>query len=53
VLDVTLKEDDCRIRTKDGAENISVIRRFCLNMAHLHSKKSQHAKQIEDGWLGL
>lgn len=51
VLDVTFKEDDCRIRKDDGAENVGVIRRFCLNMARLHPKKvSMRAKLKMAGW---
>lgn len=51
VLDVTFKEDDCRIRKDDGAENVGVIRRFCLNMARLHPKKaSMRSKLKMAGW---
>lgn len=51
VLDVTYKEDDCRIRKDDGAENVGVIRRFCLNMARLHPKKaSMRGKLKMAGW---
>ncbi len=35
VLDVTFKEDDSRIRSGDGAENVALIRRFALNLARL------------------
>ena len=40
VLDVAFKEDDCRIRIGDGAENVGIIRRFCLNLARLHPQKN-------------
>lgn len=51
VLDVVFKEDDCRIRKGDGAENVAVIRRFCLNMARLHpSKASMRRKLKSAGW---
>ena len=51
VLDVTFKEDDSRIRKEDGAENVGVIRRFCLNMARLHPKKaSMRSKLKMAGW---
>lgn len=51
VLDVTFKEDDSRIRKDDGAENVGVIRRFCLNMARLHPKKaSMRSKLKMAGW---
>lgn len=39
VLDVTYKEDESRIRRENAAENISVARRFALNLARLHPKK--------------
>jgi predicted transposase YbfD/YdcC len=32
VLDVTFREDDCRIRRGDAAENFSVLRRIALNI---------------------
>ena len=31
VLDVAFREDDSRIRKGDGAENVAIIRRFCLS----------------------
>ncbi len=51
VLDVTYKEDDCRIRKSDGAENVGVIRRFCLNMARLHPKNASMRRKLKmAGW---
>jgi len=51
VLDVTYKEDDCRIRKDDGAENVGVIRRFCLNMARLHPKNASMRRKLKmAGW---
>jgi predicted transposase YbfD/YdcC len=32
VLDVAFKEDDCRIRVGEGAQNFAVLRRMALNM---------------------
>ena len=32
VLDVTLREDDCRIRCGDAAQNFSILRRIALNL---------------------
>ena len=32
VLDVAFHEDDCRVRTGDGAENLAVLRHFALNL---------------------
>lgn len=39
MLDVNLKEDDLRNRVAGGAENVSVIRCFTLNLVRLQSKK--------------
>jgi predicted transposase YbfD/YdcC len=51
VLDVTFKEDDSRIRKDDGAENMGIIRRFCLNLARLHPlKNSMRGKLKQAGW---
>ena len=51
VLDVAFKEDDCRIRKGDGAENVAIIRRFCLNLARLYPKKnSMRGKLKQAGW---
>ena len=39
------------IRKGDGAENVAVIRRFCLNLAKLHpSKSSMKSKLKQAGW---
>lgn len=46
VLDVTFSEDDSRIRARDGAENVAVIRRF-----KALSPKRQHAQQAKTGRL--
>ena len=32
VLDMTLREDDCRIRIGDGAQNFAILRRIALNL---------------------
>ena len=51
VLDVTFKEDDCRIRKDDGAENVGIIRRFALNISRLQpSKISMRRKLKQAGW---
>ena len=51
VLDVAFKEDDSRIRKGDGAENVAIIRRFCLNLARLDGKKnSLRGKLKQAGW---
>ncbi len=40
VLDVTFKEDDCRIRRNNAAENLAIMRRFALKLARLHPQKN-------------
>ena len=51
VLDVAFKEDDCRIRKGNGAENVGIIRRFCLNLARLHPQKNRmRGKLKQAGW---
>ncbi len=32
VLDVAFREDECRVRVGDGAENLAVLRHFALNL---------------------
>ena len=51
VLDVAFREDDSRIRKGDGAENVAIIRRLCLNLARLDGKKnSMRGKLKQAGW---
>jgi len=47
VLDVTFKEDDCRIRKEDGAENVGIIRRFALNLARLHPSQISMRRKLK------
>ncbi|MDA0821351.1 MAG: ISAs1 family transposase, partial [Proteobacteria bacterium] len=51
VLDVTFKEDECRIRRNHGAENMGMIRRFCMNLARVNTtKNSLRGKLKNAGW---
>ncbi len=51
VLDVTFKEDDSRIRRENGAENMGMLRRFCMNLAWLNTRKnSMRGKLKNAGW---
>ena len=50
VLDVAFKEDDCRIRKGDGAENVGIIRRLCLNLARLHPHKNSMRRKLKQAW---
>ena len=49
VLDVAFREDDSRIRKGDGAENVAIIRRFCLNLTRLDPRKNS-GKLKQAGW---
>lgn len=52
VLDVAFREDDCRIRTGDGAQNFAILRRIALNQLKQEraSKVGVHAKRLKAGW---
>lgn len=51
LLDVVYREDNCRIRKGDGAENVAIMRRFCLNLAKLHPRKSSMKSKVKQaGW---
>ena len=43
VLDVTFKEDSMRIRTGNGAENMGLLRRLCINLLKKESSKQSIA----------
>ena len=51
-LDIAFREDECRIRKDNGAENFSVVRRIALNL--LKKDKSVKAgiktKRMKAGW---
>jgi predicted transposase YbfD/YdcC len=52
VLDMAFKEDDCRIRAGDGAENFAILRRIALNLVKQEksSKTSVNIKRQKAGW---
>jgi predicted transposase YbfD/YdcC len=51
VLDVTYRADDSRIRRDDGAPNLGLLRRMCLNLSRLHPKKDSMAGKLKGaGW---
>jgi len=51
VLDVVYKEDDSRIRSGDGAQNVGLVRRLCMNLARLHPSKSAMRRKLKSaGW---
>ena len=47
VLDVTFKEDDCKIYADDGAKNLATIRRKVLNLVKSHSSKDSVAGKVQ------
>jgi predicted transposase YbfD/YdcC len=52
VLDVTLREDACRIRRGEAAENLVTLRHFALNLlkAEKTMKKGIKQKRLKAGW---
>lgn len=60
VLDVVFNEDNCRIRTQNGAENFATIRRCALNILNLNKgkmsikrmrKNACYNRKLRDLWL--
>src|SRR6184192_202276 len=51
-LDVTLREDECRIRRGEAAENFCTLRHFAFNLLKQEKtlKKSIKQKRIKAGW---
>jgi predicted transposase YbfD/YdcC len=51
-LDVSFREDDCRIRKGHAAENFSRLRRIALNLLKMEQsvKVGVHAKRLKAGW---
>jgi predicted transposase YbfD/YdcC len=52
VLDVTLREDECRIRRDEAAENLATLRHFVLNLlkGERTMKKSVKRKRLKAAW---
>jgi predicted transposase YbfD/YdcC len=52
VLDVAFREDDCRIRAGNAAENFAVMRHLALNLlkATKNAKGGIHARRLRAGW---
>ena len=52
VLDVTFREDDCRIRKDNAAENFAIVRHIALNLAKSETthKRGVRAKRLLAGW---
>lgn len=52
-LDVTFKEDNCRVRTKNGAENLSILRKFAMEMLKKQSDKLSLKRRRKKCMLNL
>ena len=52
VLDVSFREDDCRIRQDAGAQTMSVLRHMALNLIRResHHKRGVKARRKRAGW---
>ena len=52
VLDVAFREDDCRIRVGDAAQNFAILRRIALNLLKKEKtmKLGINAKRLKAGW---
>lgn len=52
VLDVTFREDDCRLRCDDVAQNFAILRRIALNLlkGDTQTKLSIVNKRLKAGW---
>ncbi len=52
VLDIAFREDDCRTRKGNGAQNFAVLRHIALNLLRRETtlKASIHAKRLKAGW---
>lgn len=52
VLDVSLNEDACRIRTDHGADNFAVLRHIALNVLRQEKTSTPgiKAKRKQAGW---
>jgi predicted transposase YbfD/YdcC len=52
VLDVSFREDDCRIRQGHGAQNLAVLRQMALNLLRRESghKRGIKARRKRAGW---
>ena len=52
MLDITFSEDACQTRDENAAENLSILRRICLNIFNLDKlgKGSMKRKRKRAGW---
>lgn len=52
-LDVTFKEDDCRVRTKNGAVNLSALRKFAMELLKKQKDKLSLKRRRKKCMLNL
>lgn len=52
VLDVTFREDDCRVRDRTAVRNFALLRKIAINLVRRHhsSKSSLRARRKSAGW---
>jgi predicted transposase YbfD/YdcC len=52
VLDVSFREDECRKRAGNSAENFAMVRHIAMNLLKQENsmKKSMNAKRLQAGW---
>jgi len=52
VLDVAFREDDCRIRCGDAAQNFAILRRIALNYSKAIPRPNSASpnKRLKAGW---
>lgn len=52
VLDIAFREDDCRVRQGEAAQNFAVLRQVALNLLHQErtAKIGVKAKRLKAGW---
>jgi predicted transposase YbfD/YdcC len=52
VLDVTFREDECRVRERTSARNLALLRKIAINLVRCHqnSRASLRARRKMAGW---
>ena len=52
VLDVAFREDDCRIRAGEAAQNFAILRRIALNLLKNEktTKLGNAGQRLKAGW---
>jgi predicted transposase YbfD/YdcC len=52
VLDVTFREDDCRVRDRTAVRNFALLRKIAINLVRRHhnSKSSLRGRRKSAGW---